>query len=117
MNVLQTYYCGMYAYRRSSADQSTMIWICVDLIRADLDQGQKVLLICRFGSGSSVDQSVFSLSCSFLHLEWLLWLYMSVLLTQPSSDLLYFEVSTVPIHICSSFTVCYNFPYISSAYL
>ena len=62
LNVLQTYYCGMYAYRRSSADRSAMIRIRADLIRADLDQGQKVLLIRRFGSGSSVDRSAFSLS-------------------------------------------------------
>ena len=66
LNVLQTYYCGMYAYRRSSADRSAMIRIRADLIRADLDQGQKVLLIRGFGSGSSVDRSAFSLSGSRL---------------------------------------------------
>ena len=61
LNVLQTYHCGMYAYRRSSADRSAMIRIRVDLIRADLDQGQKVLLICGFRSGSSADRSVLGL--------------------------------------------------------
>ena len=38
-----------------------MIWIRADLIRADLDQGKNVLLICGFRSGSSVDRSAFSL--------------------------------------------------------
>ena len=46
---------------RSSADRSEMIRIRADLIRADLDQGKKVLLICGFRSGSSADRSVLGL--------------------------------------------------------
>ena len=38
-----------------------MIQIRADLIRADLDQGEKVLLICGFRSGSSADRSVLGL--------------------------------------------------------
>ena len=47
---------------RSSADRSEMIRIRADLIRADLDQGKKVLLICGFRSGSSADRSVLGLN-------------------------------------------------------
>ena len=54
-------YFLLILHRRSSADRSEMIQIRADLIRADLDQDQKVLLIHRFGSRSSMDRSAFSL--------------------------------------------------------